>query len=182
MPGWMSVKGLYDWDPTLFNGLQIPAPMNKNIMINYIIEECSDLEVAITNPETLKVMIESWSLARLHSWSRLYESTVQEYNMIHNYDRHEDWSDEGENTTAGNTNITNSKAAYNNSNPVVSDKQNQNGNNTITLNTSHTGHMYGNIGVVTTQKMLTEERKVATYDVYMAITDEFRRKFCIAVY
>lgn len=182
MPGWMSVKGLYDWDPTLFNGLQIPAPMNKNIMINYIIAECSDLEVAITNPDTLKIMIESWSLARLHSWSRLYESTVQEYNMTHNYDRYEEWSDAGQGSSAANSNTTNSKAAYNNSNPVVSDKQNQNGNSSTTTNSSHRGHMYGNIGVTTAMQMIKEERDIDTYDVYMAITNEFKRKFCIAVY
>ena len=81
----LSVNGLYQYDNTLFNNMVIPPAMNKAALINYIIMECAELELVITNPETLKTMIESWSLARLHSWIRLYESTVQDYNMIHKF-------------------------------------------------------------------------------------------------
>lgn len=174
MPAWMSVKGLYDWDNTLFNGLALPSAMDKNTMINYIIMECSDLEIVITDSDTLKIMIESWSISRLHSWERLYESTVQNYNMIHNYDRYEDWTDNG--TASGKADL--SKTAYNEATPALADRNETEGKS----QNVHRGHMYGNIGVTTAAQMIQGERDINLFDVYQAIADEFKRKFCACVY
>lgn len=174
MPATLSVNGLYQYDNTLFNGMAIPPAMNKAALINYIIMECAELEVSITNPDTLKVLIESWSLSRLHSWIRLYESTVQDYNMIENYDRTEEWTDKGEGEGHG----KNYKAGYNAGNTVLSDNNDANS----MQSSEHKGRVHGNIGVMTVAQMLTGDREVNQYDVYMAITDEFKRKFCVCVY
>lgn len=41
----------------------------------------------------------------------------------------------------------------------------------------------GNIGVTTTQQMLTEEMKLRTaYDMYTIIAEEFKKRYCILVY
>ena len=182
MPATMSVKGLYDYDNTLFNGMVLPSAMNKNAMINYILMECSDLEVMVTDPDTLKVLIESWSLSRKHSWERLYESTVQDYNMIHNYDRYEDWTDTGTGTGTGSNDAENRKAAYNKIDPVLAEKDHSEAKSTTSTHDVHKGHMYGNIGVTTAAQMLNAERELDAYDVYQAITDEFKHKFCVCVY
>ncbi len=174
MPGTMSVNGLYQYDNTLFDNMVIPPAMNRAALINYIIAECAELEVLITNPETLKIMIESWSISRLHSWIRLYESTVQDYNMIENYDRHEDWNDDGNSEAHG----KNYKAGYNAGATVLSDNNDGNGEQ----HNHHKGRVHGNIGVTTAAQMIQGERDINGYDVYMAITDEFKRKFCVCVY
>lgn len=178
MPATLSVNGLYQYDNTLFNGMVIPPAMNKAALINYIIAECAELEISITDPETLKIMIESWSLSRLHSWIRLYESTVQDYNMIHNYDRQEDWTESNDGTSEANGSI--SKAGYNSGEMVAAEASNSNGE--AHNDGERHGHISGNIGVMSSQSMLMEERSVNAYDVYMAITDEFKRKFCVCVY
>lgn len=190
MPATLSVNGLYQYDNTLFNGLVLPPMMDKAVQFNYIIAECAELEITITDPNTLKIMIESWSLSRLHSWQRLYESTVQDYNMIHNYDRYEDWSDNGHaNGTFSNTgsgDSTEKKAGYNGGSLVtaaeIENSTSNSGANVEYNNNTHKGHMYGNIGVTTAAQMLQGERDISAYDVYMAITDEFKRKFCVCVY
>ena len=182
MPATMSVKGLYDWDHDLFNGLKIPAAMDKNALINYILMECSDLEVTVTDPETLRILIESWSISRKHSWDRLYESTVADFNMLHNYDRHEEWTDTGTGTGTGSNDSELRKAAYNNTDPVLAEKQHGDSSSSTTSRGTHNGHLYGNIGVTTSVQMLTEVHDYYAYDVYQAITDEFKHKFCICVY
>lgn len=174
MPATLSVNGLYQYDNTLFDGMVIPPAMNKAALINYIIMECAELEVCITNPDTLKVMIESWSISRLHSWIRLYESTVQDYNMIENYDRTEEWTDKGK----GEAHSKNYKAGYNAGATVLSD----NNDGDSKQCSKHEGHVHGNIGVTTAAQMIQGERDINGYDVYMAITDEFKRKFCVCVY
>ena len=37
MPGTMSVKGLYDYDNSLFTGMVLPSALDQSVMINYII-------------------------------------------------------------------------------------------------------------------------------------------------
>ena len=46
----------------------------------------------------------------------------------------------------------------------------------------HTSHMFGNIGVTTTQKMIDEEREVVQFSVLEFIADDFKNEFCLSVY
>lgn len=44
------------------------------------------------------------------------------------------------------------------------------------------GKVHGNIGVTTTQQMITQEREVAMFDLYKLIAEEFKCEFCLLVY
>ncbi len=46
----------------------------------------------------------------------------------------------------------------------------------------HDAHLYGNIGVTTSQQMLTDELKIAEWNLYEHISDIFINEFCILVY
>ena len=46
----------------------------------------------------------------------------------------------------------------------------------------HTAHLYGNIGVTTTQQMIDEERKIVNYSVEEVIADDYREQFCLDFY
>lgn len=46
----------------------------------------------------------------------------------------------------------------------------------------HTSHMFGNIGVTTTQQMIDEEREVVQFSVIEFIADDFKNEFCLSVY
>lgn len=202
----ISIIGLYEHDQTIFNGFQLPALMSRNILIDYIYMECADLELIVPNPDIMKKLISSWSTARLHSWERLYESTVQDYNMIHNYDRYEEWIDNGstDNTRtasgsqsgrgSGSESTTIAKPGYNSTTYVTTEQMGRTSNSSDSSNSSansnernitagqHKGHMYGNIGVTTAAQMIEGERQIDGWDVYMAITQEFKEKFCVLVY
>ena len=47
---------------------------------------------------------------------------------------------------------------------------------------TYTAHMYGNIGVMTSQQMLQAEYDIALWNIYEHIKDLFMQEFCIAVY
>lgn len=47
---------------------------------------------------------------------------------------------------------------------------------------SHSGRMWGNIGVVTSQQMIEAERNVVSYNVVQVIIRDFQDRFCILVY
>lgn len=226
----ISILGLYNYDKTIFDDLEPPTGLDKSILIDYILMECADLEMLYPNWIIMKSLIASWNNARFHSWERLYQSTIQNYNMIHNYDRYEEWQDttsistSGQESTtdsrnaSGNSNITDttstnssgstetSKASYNESTLTPTERVGSSADTTIsgtggstTSSTEsgsgsrtnsgsedgesmHNGHLYGNIGITTAAKMLTEERALYKWDVYQAIAQEFKERFCILVY
>lgn len=195
----LSILGLYNYDASVLDGLTVPAGLDRDTLIDYICMECAELELLYPDPQLMRQLITSWATARQHSWERLYQSTVQRYNMIHNYDRYEEWQDDttrsdtgsGSTNASGNSTQTINKPGYNINNGMVSTERetvsnstNSTANNrTDSKNTGkHSGHLYGNIGVTTAAQMLTEERELYKWDVYSAITQEFKEKFCVMVY
>jgi len=50
------------------------------------------------------------------------------------------------------------------------------------LSAQHKGTIKGNIGVTTTQAMITQEREIAQFDVFQYIVDDFINYFCVGVY
>lgn len=81
-------------------------------------------------------------------------------------------------TTQNTTTTQNTKDSYTNEyeNNYSSDR-----NETET--TSNTIHARGNIGVTTSQQMLTEEIKILDIiDIYTFIVDDFKSEFCVLVY
>lgn len=198
----LSVLGMLSADPDLFADIALPEQMDKDTLIDYIVQECGELEILLPRPALLRRMLNSWSRARLHSWERLYQSTMQQYNMIHNYDRYEEWQEARDisrdgtsrstRTPALTAQSTHSEAAYNTQTlkPITEDRVEQRGTDTNTGNitedtsddSTRSGHLYGNIGVTTAAQMLEGERELNTYDVYLAIANEFKRRFCVIVY
>lgn len=85
----LSTLGLYQWDNTLFDLLQIPAALDRETLIDNLLTETAELEILYSNPTVLKNLIGIWSRKQLHIWQHLYETTQFEYNPIENYDRKE---------------------------------------------------------------------------------------------
>lgn len=50
------------------------------------------------------------------------------------------------------------------------------------ITTDHDLHVHGNIGTVTAQKMITEEREIAKFNVYDFMIQDFKQRFCSLVY
>ena len=51
-----------------------------------------------------------------------------------------------------------------------------------TGNEQYANHTHGNIGVTTTQQMITQELELRKYDVYVDISERFEREFLVQVY
>jgi len=92
----LSVLGLYQVDNTIFDSMQLPAGLDRETVIDSIIQDCMELEILYPNPEALKVMIGIWSRRELPTWNRIYNAEQAEYNPIENYDRHQTDSRETE--------------------------------------------------------------------------------------
>lgn len=203
MPVTMSIRGLYNWDDTLFEGVTLPNNLSLLTLEDTIMETCGELEILYPDPRIMKIYITDWSRARQTAWQHMAAILESDYNPIHNYDRTEQWTDQdSENETAnrngtvtgtGSNTETHKQTSYN-SNQLQVDTEvtdnntaNQTAESTDTTTRgksgSHSGRMYGNIGVTTTQQMLQSEFELwNTLDIYQAIANDFKKRFCIMVY
>lgn len=85
----LSILGLYQAEPTLFDNMVLPEGMNKETVIDAIIQDCMELEVLYTSPYAMKLMIGIWSRREQATFERIYQAEKAEYNPIENYDRHQ---------------------------------------------------------------------------------------------
>lgn len=174
----LSIYALYHHAPWIFDDLTYPDELNKQKIIDQIIMECFELELLYPDPYFMKYLIDTWSFSESDVWSKLYETTVLEYNPIWNKDgvinieRSGEYEDDG-------TSVSSVKGF--NSNAWTEHTKNQTNSSGDTL-----GHEIrkeqGNIGVTTTQEMIRQERDIADFNIYAFIADSFRKRFCLMVY
>ena len=191
---WLSIMGVYEYDDTIFDGMELPDGIDRNLVINNILMECAELELLIAEPFFLKRAIRFWSLASFNVFKKLNETTKFNYNPIWNKDG---VIEETETRDLLNTrNLKNEhrgdnkydKAAYDETDYQNVDRErfNEDYNDTGTLKDTGTVKRSrtekGNIGITTTQQMIKEEREIDTFNIYEYITRSFKERFCILVY
>ena len=86
----ISLWGMYQYMPDLFDGVVVPNGFDRNIVIDEIIERSGDLYPYYQVPQKLKENITHWFQARYDNLDRIYRALYAEYNPIENYDRHEE--------------------------------------------------------------------------------------------
>ena len=249
----LSVMGLYEWDNTLFDLMQLPEGLTKDTLVKNLLAETAELEVLYTNPVVMKNLIGVWSNKEIDVWNHLYETTQYEYNPIENYDRYEEGTEDstGNTTHGGSDGGTNTRtqsgtdsttvsragggsdtvagtdqkghfvAGFDAGTPTTTDdglfKQTRDEDTASTTTTygktetgtdattygrseteretmtygheidttnsgSHELHVHGNIGVMSSQNMIQQERDIALFNLYDTIIESFKQRFCIMVY
>lgn len=196
---WLSIKGLYDYDPTIFNGCTFPGDLPKQDIIDTILLSNAELPLVYTDPDMMRDAISLWSRIHKTSFERMWRALTEEYNPIHNYDRYEDWKDtgsedskdigsedweDGGSATTGvmgynaSTFTDANKVETENTREVTTEKTRE-----VKTGNTRVGRAYGNIGVTTSAQMIQGEIDVRSANVYaQLIADAFRTEFCIMVY
>lgn len=191
----MTLYGMYQYDPTLFDGVTLPEGMDKTLMINQIIRQSGDLFPYYQVPPQVKSAITEWFTRRKDNFAKLWQGFTAEYNPIENYDRQED-STETPNIThtlsnSGQDASTNEAdvQGYNgtdyvpNSRTKSSGTSSTNGTDTESGTRTYTSRIHGNIGVTTSAQMLAGELALRrSLDIYALIAAEFETDNLIQVY
>lgn len=192
----LSLLGMYNQDETILNATNFPLPedVDRDVLVPLILAETAELEIVYPDPATLKVVLKAWANARAPAWQRMIDALDEEYNPLHNYDRHEeetiDDNEEVDDTTSasGTNTVTGQVTGYNTTSftddqkTIDSITRSGSVDHNRTYGRDRDLHVYGNIGVTTSAQMLTGELEVRANDIYRIIADEFTRYFCIMVY
>lgn len=186
----------------LFELLTLPEGIDKDTLKSNILLQGGEFEVQHGNPHFIHDAIAIWSNAYQETFTRWVNALSIEYAPLENYDRMEHWTDELDGTGTSNSvgtldNTTEdeterTKSAFDSSAYQPYDKVNSRTtsdtdstdrtNTTVNNDSEHNGRIHGNIGVTTSQQMLTQELDLGYWNLYQRITQLFLQEFVIPVY
>ena len=194
---------LYKEDPEMFEDLVLPEELDAGVLQVMILDQFGDLDTIAHTTTALRRFLAAWSSARVAGWSRQLQALNAEYNPIHNYDRTETETEaahsRGGSTFSGSTKQTGSDTqtnaiqGYNSTSyepseqvtrvPDLTNKSNSATQSTGAEDRSRTLHAAGNIGVTTSQQMITAELEMRDrWTVYGVVLEAFRRDICVGVW
>lgn len=209
---WLSIMGLYKYDESIFDGFRVPASIehNKQAIIDTICMECAEFELVYPNFDVMQLAIRRWTDIELPIWTKLQETQEYEYNPIWNKDAYYEEKEErdltytrendgssSDNSTSGMEGVDiESVQGFNDTEWANARKQDtQRSSETSSESTAHnegtdtdTGTIernrreYGNIGVMSTQTLIKEQREVVDFSVESYIVNSFKKKFCLTIY
>lgn len=187
----LTLIGLYNYDDTLFDKLFLPVGVDKEIAVKTILLSYGEAPLTYPDLDFMKDAIGIWSDKNEWTFWKISQALQAEYNPIHNYDRHEEYTDKESLETSANASQTGSTedtvSAYNATTYQPDSKSDSTGS-TTNAGTSdrelkHSAHLYGNIGVTTSQEMLRAEVELrVNINVYDVIADSFYKEFCLYTY
>lgn len=198
-------------DQGLFDLLDLPEGIDKETLVDNIILQGGEFEVLYSDPQFMRAAIGTWSQKCYHTFLKWITALNIEYAPLENYDRKEDWTDTGNKgvKTLGRRDNGNERSfdqyqnesetqvsafdssAYQPSEKLtetpsgkIIDKFGEGTSSQETENNKvvHDGRIHGNLGVTTSQQMLTAEYEVARFNIIDQITDMFILEFCIPIY
>lgn len=89
----ITLIGMYNYDPTLFDGLTVPEQLDKEVLVGNILMRSGDFETLYGSIPFMKNAIGLWSAKWQDTFERWCEAMTAEYNPLENYDRNEEWDD-----------------------------------------------------------------------------------------
>ena len=88
----LTLNGMYEYDPTLFEGMVLPEDYDRDALLFEILQRSGQLYPYHQQPGILKTAIRLWFARNFLNFDRTMEALTAEYNPIENYDRYVDWT------------------------------------------------------------------------------------------
>ena len=199
----MTILGLYRYgeynQQDLFQNMKIPAGIDRQDLIDNILEQGAAFEILYPDFEYLQFSIGAWSKRWYRTMEKWLEALNVQYDPLNNYDRHEEWTDNdkvsGKTETIAGVNTTGqdelSVTAYDSDQYHKKEKTDSSGTSESTgsseTNTdgtsTHSGHLYGNIGVTTNNQLINQELEMLEkFNPYDWIAAKFERENFLQIY
>ena len=187
-------KSMYTYDNTLFDSARIPENINKETLIEIILDRCGENEVLYDNPNILKAMINAFFESGYYKYKGLADSTEFDYEPLVNYDltitetrnKTDNRNRNLESESEGKTETKVSAYDYDGYKPerqgtdsatgTEKETENNTGEETVTRNEK------GDNSARSTQYMINEQRNILNFNVYYVIASDFEDEITIPVY
>lgn len=82
----LSLMGLYNYDPTIFENMTLPTGVSKDTLVDNLLVECAEFEILYPDADFMKTFIGKWSDSRIDSWTKLNDYFNIVLNPTNEYD------------------------------------------------------------------------------------------------
>ena len=178
----LSILGLYKYDSSIFDLLQLPASLDRQTLIDNLLMECGVMETYIPDPDIMKRAIGYWSAKCIGVWEALQKTKEYNYNPIWNKDGVFTEKETRDLRGTGRTGTVNAVSAYDQSGFTNQAKGDVDAATTDAGTITRERTEKGNIGLTSTQSLIQEQREVENFNVYDVIIQDFKHRFCVMVY
>lgn len=193
----ITLLGAYQWmknnNRDLFAYMNLPDGIEKEQLENTILMNGAEFEILYADPEFMVDLIGIWSKKWYHTIERWIKLVNIDYEPLENYDRHEEWTDDGVSATSGhstgNSTGTGYKSAYDEGgegwSPKTKDVMDTSNGTEANANTNsnHKGWMHGNIGVTTNVQMAEQEVSFwKNFNLYDEVASLFLQELVVYTY
>lgn len=191
---------------SVFDLLTLPDGIDRDTCIDNIILECGEFETLYSDPFFMRAAIGTWSSKHYRTFEKWITALNLEYEPLENYDRKEEWTDNGEGNTKSTAKTTTEGTSEQNgftedqvsafdsdsyqesekhivdTDEKHADEVNSEDGTESKSSSVHAGRIHGNIGVTTSQQMLQSEIDISRFNIIQEITNLFMVELCIMVY
>ena len=194
----VSILTMTETHPEIWDDFQVPDHVDRLTVIDTICIGCAEMELLYSDPDILKYIIRTWTNRELPVWKDLQKTLEYKYNPIWNVEgsetmditRHDLESRDLKNVRTPQLTNTVKVAGFNSSTPDTRDQVEETGTDT----NDHTGTVDNagsekrvftrgmNLGVMTTQQLIREQRDLVQFTVAEFIFTSFKTQFCLMVY
>lgn len=197
----VSLIGLMTWNETLLtDNLHVPLGIDVKTVADFIVYDCAELEVYISNPDVLGDAISKWSNVMLPYWENVYKTEKEMKEISTTAGKTETYTRENtrtpelvvssqiNNTLNDNETYVKAMAGFNSNTPNVAER------NTSNSETSHDT----NSDTTTSGNEKINEKITRTYtdgvqglkawaeleyaNTMMKICEDFKERFCLLIY
>lgn len=201
----MTLRGLLTFDENLLkDNIQLPSEIDKNSFCDFLLYECDELEILITDPTVFADALKKWSTFQLPMWNYYYtiESRQKDTDPLkgesktykRDYTRTPNLVTENitEETIDTNYGVTDTKknAGFNNSNPITSSINTIDNSGVQGTNNKNNITEKGNDKI--TESIAEEKTKDADslikwiemkyLNTANKIVSDFKERFCLLIY
>ena len=128
----ITLIGMYQYmeakDDDLFHNLTVPSGIDKQKLINTILLNGAEFEVLYGDADFFKFLIGPWSDKWYHTMDRWQKALAIDYAPLENYDRQEEWNDNGGSAKADTRLSSDSKQGADNKLNAANSKSTGSGN------------------------------------------------------
>ena len=186
----VSIIGLYNYDPDIFEDLVLPDQIDKDQFIEYLLMRLAEMPMLYGSATYLKAMIGVWSNNRLPTWERMARVLYEDYDPFINIKRDEERTETvtRDLKTQGET----SSSTQNDVNTWDLEQQPTTGSNTSdsstvantgTITRHETYHLEGDSAITDAQDVARKEMDMRQkYNLINIIVNEFKAEFCLSIY
>lgn len=194
----MILLNMIEWSENMDNAklfdIVLPDKIDRKTCIDTIVYDNHDLDLYCSDYHVFKYQVHNFFKKKFYDYECIVNALTEDYNPIHNYDRYEVRNEQRNNSykstnrDTGNSTDEYQTSAFNSDSYQPKDKSTNSTNRTDIRDTNEDNsyttdnHLFGNIGVTTSQQMIESEMELRSkHNIYNIISMDFRKEFCLTI-